>query len=164
RPLALDRVQSSRAQAGEIRLRLSGRWVQGHSPAGEDEELLVINVEGRRHRFAPDPGEEHDSGLPPDRWSAIFTVPGWAEPREGGRAGLGLGTAVTRVPPLRAALGAPVAPMPAPPGPVLVDAPLAPPPAGRHLPPEGELPGSKQPDASRSGPLADLLLKETVAA
>jgi hypothetical protein len=174
RPLELERVQGSRAHAGEIRLRLSGRWVDTQAAISDDEELLVINVEGRRHRFAADPAEEPDPELPPDRWSATFTVPSWAEPREEGQAALWLGTAVIPVPPLRAAVGPPAAPTP--PGPVVepLAAPAPPPPvvepprarplADARLAAEGGLSGPKQPDAPRSGPLADLLLKETVAA
>ena len=58
RPLELDRVQSSRSAAGEIRLRLSGRWVDRRTRPASDEELLVVNLEGRRHRFAAEPDDE----------------------------------------------------------------------------------------------------------
>lgn len=144
RPLELDRVQSSRAAAGEIRLRLSGRWVDEQNAASGDEELLVVNLEGRRHRFAADPDHEPDHDQAPDRWSATFTVPSWAEPREEGQAALWLGTAVIPVPPLRMSLPTPVA---RPPHPAL-----------------GEEPSPAGPEAPRSGPVADLLLRETIAA
>ncbi len=99
-PLELDRVQSSRPQAGEIRLRLSGRWVDPQRPADQEEELLVVNVEGRRHRFPVSRDEDNGVELPPGRWSATFTVPAWAEPREEGQAALWLGNAVIPVPPM----------------------------------------------------------------
>lgn len=127
-PLELDRVQSSRPHAGEIRLRLSGRWIDANRTAGEEEELLVVNVEGRRHRFPArrdERDERNGEELAPGRWSATFTVPAWAEPRREGQAALWLGDAVVPVPPMRQQ--------------VVVEAP-------------------------RSGPLAELLLKEKVAA
>ena len=34
------------------------------------------------------------------RWSASFTVPAWAEPREAGQAALWIGNAVIPVPPM----------------------------------------------------------------
>jgi septal ring factor EnvC (AmiA/AmiB activator) len=140
-PLQLERVQSSRSAAGEIRLRLSGRWSDPQAAVSEDEELLVVNVEGRRHRFPVSRDEAPDPDRAPDRWTASFTVPTWAEPREEGQAALWLGTAVIPVPPLLDG-GERV---------------LPPPPADRAHPGPGSEP-------LRSGPLADVLLKETVAA
>ncbi len=101
RPLELERVQSSRAEAGELRLRLSGRWVDPKAEVAEDEELLVVNVEGRRHRFPASRDEQSDTELKPGHWSASFRIPTWAEPREQGQAALWLGNAVIPVPPLR---------------------------------------------------------------
>lgn len=141
-PLQLERVQSSRSGAGEIRLRLSGRWSDPQAAVGEDEELLVVNVEGRRHRFPVSRDEAPDPGRSPDRWTASFTVPTWAEPREEGQAALWLGTAVIPVPPLVGG-GERVLPPAARPSSV-ADEPAA--------------------IAARSEPLADALLKETVAA
>jgi hypothetical protein len=100
RPLELERVQSSRAEAGQLRLRLSGRWIDPKAEADEDEELLVVNVEGRRHRFPASRDERSDAELAPGRWSASFKIPTWAEPREEGQAALWLGNAVIPVPPL----------------------------------------------------------------
>jgi hypothetical protein len=140
-PLQLERVQSSRSAAGEIRLRLSGRWSDPQAAVSEDEELLVVNVEGRRHRFPVSRDEAPDPDRAPDRWTASFTVPTWAEPREEGQAALWLGTAVIPVPPL------------------LDGGERVLPPASPDRAHQG--PGSEPP---RSGPLADVLLKETVAA
>ncbi len=101
RPLELERVQSSRAEAGELRLRLSGRWVDPKAEVAEDEELLVINVEGRRHRFPASRDERSEPERQLGRWSATFKIPTWAEPREEGQAALWLGNAVIPVPPLQ---------------------------------------------------------------
>jgi DNA repair exonuclease SbcCD ATPase subunit len=157
-PLEVDRIESSRADADTIRLRLAGRWLD---PAGAvEEELLVVQVDGRRHRFPAtrDP-QPRGSGA----WSASFELPVWAEPRHAGQAALWLGDAVIPVPSLHGtgdsatstALGRAVAPP---------EAGLAP--AAPELPasPAPEPPAYAAPETPRSGPLADLLLKETVAA
>ena len=141
-PLQLERVQSSRSAAGEVRLRFSGRWSDPQAAVSEDEELLVVNVEGRRHRFPVSRGEAADPDRAPDRWTASFTVPTWAEPREEGQAALWLGTAVIPVPPL---IDGGERALPPAPGPASVD----------HASPAA--------GAVRAEPLADVLLKETVA-
>jgi hypothetical protein len=142
-PLQLERIQSSRSAAGEIRLRLSGRWSDPQAAVSEDEELLVVNVEGRRHRFPVSRDEAPDPDRAPDRWTASFTVPTWAEPREEGQAALWLGTAVIPIPPLVDGGERVLPPAPAPP-------------VRAHHEPASE--------PLRSGPMADVLLKETVAA
>lgn len=165
-PLEVDRIQSSRSAVGETRLRLSGRWLDPHRPADEEEEgLLVVHVEGRRHRFPADRDIAPDHDAAPGRWSASFTVPSWAEPRQDGQAALWIGSAVIPVPPLHgtantpAPVVEPVAPPP-PPEPVAPPEPVPPPP-----PPEPVASPPLAPsEPPRAGPLADLLLKETIAA
>ncbi len=174
-PLDIDDVQHLRETAGEIRLRVSGRWRGESPPSDADSALLVIQIEGRRHRFAP----VHDSApAAPGHWTASFVVPGWAEPRREGQAALWIGEAVVPIPPIGAsrrwpgsgppALGSAVpaeladgrdsapAPRVAPAPPVLAAAP--PPPA------RGWEPIEPSSEPGRAGPLADMLLKETVAA
>ena len=159
-PLAIDRIQSSRSGAGRLRLRLSGRWLDPQGRAGEDEELLVVQVQGRRHRFPPSPDDEgdRDANPEPGRWSAVFTVPAWAEPRHEGQAALWLGNAVIAVPPLRGSYGtgtpATAESQPSPePTPTLTEAQV-----------EDDSWVAAAPAPPRSGPLAEMLLKETVAA
>jgi hypothetical protein len=179
-PLEVDRIQSSRSAVGETRLRLSGRWLGSQREASDDEGLLVVQVEGRRHRFAPDrdggPGPDADPG----RWSASFTVPSWAEPRQDGQAALWLGSAVIPVPPLHGTATArvdderpsvpaaaaepppPVSEAPPPPAPINEAPPL---PAPLTEPPPSVAPSRVEPpEPPRSGPLADMLVKDTVAA
>ena len=165
-PLSIDRIESARADADTIRLRLIGRWLDP-SRAGE-EELLVVQVEGRRHRFAAT--RDPEAGITePHVWSATFSLPAWAEPRYDGQAALWLGSAVIPVAPPRGPRrpepAPPAPPPPAPPPP----APTPPPPAPAAPAPAAPAPvlpaaalGAHQPP--RSGPLADLLLKETVSA
>jgi hypothetical protein len=173
-PLQIDRLHGSRSSAGEIRLVVAGRWPGGTPGPADREALLVIQVEGRRHRFAPDPGGLETDGPPEDRWTATFTIPAWAEPRREGQAALWVGSSVIPLPTLHAGqAGAPpplASAIPAPSagaessvlsGPPEASGAPAPPPPSRtfNLPPV-----SVAPEAPRSGPLADVLLKETVAA
>ena len=52
-PVAIDRVDRARGSGDGVRLRLSGRRLEsGHGP--EPEPLLVIQLQGRRHRFPAD--------------------------------------------------------------------------------------------------------------
>src|SRR5579862_2104934 len=99
-PLEVDRVQSSRSAVGETRLRVSGHWLGPHAELQGEQGLLVVHVEGRRHRFAADADDDGQAGAEPGSWSASFTVPSWAEPRQEGQAALWLGSAVIPVPPL----------------------------------------------------------------
>jgi len=171
RPLDLERVQSSRAEAGELRLRLSGRWLAEPIDVSDGEELLVVNVEGRRHRFPASPDDHFDGDPAPGRWSASFKIPTWAEPREQGQAALWVGNAVIPVPPLEQSREATAVLPPAPyPGrrtqsgpPARVQRP-AEPPADQPAGAEPVAPGTGAAEPPRSGPLADLLLRDTVAA
>lgn len=187
-PLAIDRVHGSRPSAGAIRLALSGDW-QGPGGGAEQEPLLVVQVEGRRHRFPAD-RDDHAGELPEGRWRASFSVPDWAEPRREGQATVWIGNAVVPVPPLHGSQSAPtriVRPGPDPGAPGRRDEtqPQAKPEAsgaGGQVPAESPVrgdaaspgrplerpsgPGVELADAAtaRSGPLAELLLRETVAA
>lgn len=186
-PLEIDDVQSARVAAGETRLTLSGRWLAADAPSTTDEPLLVVQVEGRRHRFTPEAGT--DTGSDAAAWRASFVVPAWAEPQRAGQAAVWVGDAVIPLPAMHGgrggwARGAPPALAAAVPAdaPESSDASLA------EAPPEPEAAGSERevapehnavsgpamapgPDVAlepgvtpRSGPLAALLLKETVAA
>lgn len=149
-PLDIDDVQHLRETAGEIRLRVSGRWRGAAPPSDAESALLVIQIEGRRHRFAP----VQDVGPPaPGRWTASFVVPGWAEPRREGQAALWIGEAVVPIPPIGAS----------PDGPEPASAPAAAPAPDSASEREWDA-VAITPEPPRSGPLADMLLKDTVAA
>ena len=49
-PIALGRVERMRGEGDVVRLRLSGRRMRERS-AADEEALLVISLQGRRHRF-----------------------------------------------------------------------------------------------------------------
>jgi hypothetical protein len=195
-PVAIDRVECRRSDRDGVDLRLTGRWLNGAEQTGTDP-LLVVQVQGRRHRFA---AERDSHPLPAGAWEATFRIPPWAQPHHEGQAALWVGTSVVPVPlpgpsgdgshphhrspsppPLGEARAWPpdVAPPPtlsevgAGPGdvgtpPALNEArgwPLdvAPPPADADPSRLAESPDPAV-DTGRTGPLAELLFKESVSA
>lgn len=161
-PVSIDRVEYTRDADGG-HLRLSGRW-HAAPEAGLTEPLLVVQVEGRRHRFAPAHEERETSGPGSEGWHATFHLPVWAQPRHEGQAALWVGTAVVPVP----LPGAGPDGHRLPPPPALGEArawppEVAPPPPGAD---PGRLEGTVDPavDTGRTGPLAELLFKESVSA
>jgi hypothetical protein len=177
-PIAIDRVERARGQGDDVRLRLSGRWLTGTpNPADAPEALLVIQLQGRRHRF---PANRAPAGAPPlpGTWQAEFMVPSWAVPDRPGQAAVWVGTSVIAVgPPGISAADARVpaaAPAPSPePAPAPPPDPAPSPAAGAPEPVSAPLRAEALPlsdsaeqlaDPGRGGPLANLLLKETVSA
>jgi hypothetical protein len=176
-PIAIDRVERARGQGDDVCLRLSGHWLIDDPPSQPDapEALLVIQLQGRRHRFPADRSPAGAAPLP-GTWQAEFTVPSWAVPSRRGQAAVWVGTSVIAVGPP----GTPPAPVPAaepePPVPEPVPESVAPTPEavagpdGASRGPEiaaVSVPGGSPdppPDPGRGGPLASLLLKETVSA
>jgi hypothetical protein len=165
-PLAIDRVDSARGEGDSVQLRLTGRWLGAGHP-GEHDALLVVQLEGRRHRF-PATADPSVATLPPGAWAANFTIPGWAEPRQHGQAALWLGNAVIPVAPPGAsrASAPPEAAVPPAAAAAPAVAPPPPPPVSPSpFPPPVAPAGSEaHGDPGRAGPLADLLFKETVSA
>ena len=160
-PVRVEHVQSSRSAPGETRLRLSGRWLTRDGATELDEQLLVIQLEGRRHRFPADPDPRPSAELEPGLWSATFTVPAWAEPRHDGQAALWIGNSVVPVPAMHGGhveFEPPAAPEP----PVAPDMSL-PPEAPASRPP-AQVPAEPEAEPPRAGPLAELLYKDTISA
>jgi len=181
-PLAVERADRARTENGGVALRLSGRWLR--PPATDQTEpLLVVQVQGRRHRFVAD--ADGDGQADNGSWQATFRLPSWADPQREGQAALWVGTAVVPVPLGAAAPLLPTPPSPSapstpvlerhhrvPPPPALGEARAWPPPpmpsasatpgVGEMLRP-GELPEPAV-DTGRTGPLAELLYKESVSA
>lgn len=176
-PLAIDRVDCTRRDRDGIELRLTGRWLGGAN-ANALEPLLVVQVSGRRHRFAP---ARDGHPLPPGAWESTFRIPTWAQPRHEGQAALWVGTSVVPVPVPAVSGDGPSPPVHRlPPPPALGEArawpaDVAPPPA------EADVAGFADPtsygdqaryaeapdpavDTGRTGPLAELLFKESVSA
>jgi chromosome segregation ATPase len=164
-PLAIDRVERSRAKHDQVRLRLSGHWLD--SDAGREERLtealLVVQMHGRRHRFAVSGEDEQgDSG---NAFVASFTIPDWAVPEQPGQAVLWVGEGLVPVPPPGSATPGRERALPAATAePRAADAPTAKPGRLSENPADGTeivLEGS---GAGRAGPLSELLYKETVTA
>jgi hypothetical protein len=157
-PLVLDRIERARGDGDRVRLRLSGRWL-GPGEPGDHEALLVIQLQGRRHRFPALAEDDGSAAELPGTWQAEFAIPPWAVPTRAGQAAVWVGNAVIAVGPPGSAVAPPAGatpePEPEPPG--VAGVPATPDPAA----PGGE---GDEPAPPRSGPLADLLLKETVAA
>jgi hypothetical protein len=93
-PVAIDRVDFTRSDRDGIELRVTGRWL-APEPDGAAEPLLVVQVSGRRHRFAP---VREAFVPPPGILEATFRIPPWAQPRHEGQAALWVGTSVVPVP------------------------------------------------------------------
>jgi predicted nucleic acid-binding Zn-ribbon protein len=179
-PIAIDRVDCRRRDRDGVDLRLTGRWLNGAEQTGTDP-LLVVQVQGRRHRFA---AERDSHPLQAGAWEATFRIPPWAQPRHEGQAALWVGTSVVPVPVPGASGDGSHAHHHLPPPPTLSEVgagpgdvgtppalseargwPLdvAPPPADAD---PSRLAQSPDPavDAGRTGPLAELLFKESVSA
>jgi chromosome segregation ATPase len=161
-PLAIDRVERSRAKRDQVRLRLTGHWLSGGEElAGSaSESLLVVQMHGRRHRFAATREEGPDE--PSLAFTACFTIPDWAVPEQPGQAVLWVGDDVVPVPPPGASVHA------APASPPREDSPKSGPLDRELAHPEpvagtAPHPGGES-GAGRAGPLAELLFKETVTA
>ena len=166
-PVAIDRVDRARGEGDGIRLRLSGRRLRFERI--DDEPLLVIQLQGRRHRFPADAAH----GVPAEgAWEATFTVPSWAEPRRPGQAAVWLGNDVVPMPlPGEStapadAVGRTAHRLPAPPA--LGQARAADCGGAGWPTARGQSFGTEDPEAiietGRTGPLAELLFRENVTA
>jgi hypothetical protein len=160
-PLAIDRVERARAKHDQVRLRLSGRWLTD-ARTGQQPTLLVVQLHGRRLRFpagedGPEDALESAAGTP---FAASFTVPDWAVPEQPGQAVLWVGEAVVPVPPP----GMAPSPQPAPPPAAAEFVSESAPAAAREPVGATAGPATAGSPSGRSGPLAQLLHKDTVTA
>jgi predicted nucleic acid-binding Zn-ribbon protein len=160
-PVAIDRVDCTRSDRDGVELRLTGRWL-GPAESSGSEPLLVVQVQGRRHRFTP-AADGHP--LAPGAWEATFRIPPWAQPRHEGQAALWVGTAVVPVPmPGASADGIHRLPPPPALGEARAWPPeVAPPPAEADPARLAEV-ADPAVETGRTGPLAELLFKESVSA
>jgi hypothetical protein len=161
-PVAIDRVDCTRSDRDGVELRLTGRWLGAAGTEVGSDPLLVVQVQGRRHRFTPAP-DGHP--LPPGAWEARFRIPPWAQPRHEGQAALWVGTAVVPVPmPGASADGIHRLPPPPALGEARAWPPdVAPPPAEADPARLTEI-SDPAVETGRTGPLAELLFKESVSA
>jgi hypothetical protein len=110
--VAIESVEWSSVTAGNLNVRITGRW-RRRRPVSTGQPTLVIEAEGRRHRFPAMPEPPSVGGTGPGLWRLSFTVPGWMAP-ELGRTWLQFGTVVV---PLPVAVPAPGERSSVPPGP-----------------------------------------------
>jgi hypothetical protein len=163
-PIVIDRVERSRGDGDAVRLRLGGhRLAVAAGP--ELDALLVVQVHGRRHRFAASKTKHGDTS--PGSWEASFTVPDWAVPVEYGQASLWVGEAAVPVPPVGTRIRVPEPALTAaayePAGAAQLDA-AAQGVAAAQLDVAAQGVAAAAAEAGRAGPLADALLRETVSA
>ena len=134
--VAIETVEWSAVSGGNLNVRITGRW-RRRRPVSTGQPTLVIEADGRRHRFPAMPEPPSVGGTGPGLWRLSFTVPGWMAP-ELGRTWLQFGTVVVPLPVAVPAPGEPPAgrgheatSLPPAPG----DAP-APPPLPLERPPD----------------------------
>ena len=139
--VAIETVEWSAVSGGNLNVRITGRW-RRRRPVSTGQPTLVIEAEGRRHRFPAMPEPPSVGGTGPGLWRLSFTVPGWMAP-ELGRTWLQFGTVIV---PLPVAVPAPGEPSAGPgqsmtgPPPPPDDEPVPPPLPLEHAPDEPEEP------------------------
>jgi hypothetical protein len=94
--VAIETVEWSAVNGGNLNVRITGRW-RRRRPVSTGQPTLVIEAEGRRHRFPAMPEPPSVGGTGPGLWRLGFTVPGWMAP-ELGRTWLQLGTVIVPLP------------------------------------------------------------------
>ena len=132
--MSIEAVEWSAESGGNLNVRITGRW-RRRRPVSTGQPTLVIESEGRRHRYPAMPEPPSVGGTGPGVWRLSFTIPGWMAP-ELGRTWLQFGTVIVPLPVAVPAPGeaslADAGPSPGPPSP----APPSPgPPASERPPP-----------------------------
>jgi hypothetical protein len=103
-PLEIDSVECSPLGREKVVVRLTGAW-RGRRRAADERALLVVEVDGRRHRFPAIPEPSRPRIGRPVFWAASFALPAWLEPRLGGQMSLLLGNVAIPLPPVSFAEG-----------------------------------------------------------
>lgn len=96
--LAIEAVEWEPAGGQNLMIRVRGRW-RRRRPALRGQPLLVVEADGKRHRFPATPEPPSLAGAPPGSWQMSFSVPSWLAPHLSGRSWLQLGLAVVPLPP-----------------------------------------------------------------
>ncbi len=87
-------------------VRVTGRW-RRRRPASGAQATLVIQADGRRHRFAALSDPPRLTGAAPGMWRLRFSVPGWLATYLGGRTWLQFGTVIVPLPAAASSAGGP---------------------------------------------------------
>src|SRR6185437_10728420 len=94
--VSIESVEWSAEGAGNLTVRITGRW-RRRRPVSTGQPTLVIEAEGRRHRYPAMPEPPSVGGTGPGVWRLSFTIPGWMAP-ELGRTWLQFGTVIVPLP------------------------------------------------------------------
>jgi|GEM_PF-4409333 len=97
-PLEIHSVKASPAGKEQVIVRVSvkGRWRRRETPG---RALLVLQADGRRHRFPAVPEARRAMPGRPGSWSASFALPAWLAPRLADDAVLWVDNTAIPVPP-----------------------------------------------------------------
>ena len=105
--VGIETVEWLSESGGNLTVRITGRW-RRRRPITSGPPTLVIEAEGRRHRYPAMPEPPSLAGTGPGIWRLSFTVPRWLAP-DLGRTWLQFGTVIV---PLPVAVPAPGEPRP----------------------------------------------------
>jgi TolA-binding protein len=95
--IAIEAVDWAPGGDEKVTISVRGRW-RRRRPVLSGQPVLVVEAEGRRHRFPATPEPPSVGGAPPGGWQMTFSVPALLAPHLGGRAWLQLGVAVVPLP------------------------------------------------------------------
>ena len=99
--LEVDAVECSPVGRGKVLVRVQGRWRGGRRRALDSRTMLVVEDEGRRHRFPAVPQPRRPRiGRGGSGWSASFSIPAWLAPHLEGQMTLSIGDSRVPVPPI----------------------------------------------------------------
>jgi hypothetical protein len=112
--LELDQVECSPLGGDKLVVRLHGRW-PGRPRRAARRVTLVVEDDGRRHRFPAIPQPRSARITDQDAWTASFAVPAWLQPALDTSMSLAIGDASIPVPAPEQEAPEPVAPEPAAP-------------------------------------------------
>ena len=152
--VSIESVEWSAESAGNLTVRITGRW-RRRRPVSTGQPTLVIEADGRRHRYPAMPEPPSLGGTGPGVWRLSFTIPGWMAP-ELGRTWLQFGTVVV---PLPVAVPAPgegvMGDTVTPPGPSASPSSEPPPPPPHSFEPDPDEP-EEPPDFEEARRVAEL--------
>jgi len=131
--VGIEAVEWVSEGGGNLIIRITGRWRRRRPVASSGQATLVVEAEGRRHRFGALPEPPSLTGASPGMWQLRFSVPAALAPDLGGRTWLQFGTVIV---PLPAAVSSPGEPGSAEEQEELAGA--SPPPAASPPPPASE--------------------------
>jgi hypothetical protein len=142
--VSIESVEWAAESGGNLNVRITGRW-RRRRPVSTGQPTLVIEAEGRRHRYPAMPEPPSVGGTGPGVWRLSFTIPGWMAP-DLGRTWLQFGTVIVPLPVAVPAPGESARASAAPPAALRPTAPAS------GSPPSGSAPSGSSP---RSSPSSD---------